>query len=124
METILTQLIIKHNYTKFIIAMNDVSLYFSLERKTNNISFKYLQEDCKVYYHYIDRLTDNGEMLKAKLKVFYDKIKNIDNDVYEIINDLYPNIINDMLLELSNHKDDIFKVNISEQLIKRVNQWW
>ncbi len=101
------------NFTKMIIAMNDVSLCLSLEHE----SFKLLNEDARVYWHYIDRLHDSGELKRAKMIVLYEKIKNM--EMREKIEEYYPGIIDILLMNLHNINPDV-----SASVMKRVYEWW
>lgn len=127
LENKINEMKIKDEINQFIIALNDISIYFSLEQTTGNISFKYLKEDSKVHHHYIDRLSDSGEMMMIKIKIGYDKIINMREIVRIKIDELYPNLLNDILLELNKKipfmnsfsplKDELY-------LTKRIEYWW
>ncbi len=110
-----------HQYVKMIIALNDMSICFSLGYKLKNSSFKILNEDARVYGHYIDHLNDSGELKKAKMMVLYNKIKLMNNIIHEKINELYPNVIHDITMELINVN---LNIKVSNSVMKRVYEWW
>jgi hypothetical protein len=108
-----------HEYNRMIIALNDISICFSLGYKLKNTSFKQLNEDARVHANYIDNLNDSGEIKTAKMIVLYEKIKNMDTSIREKINELYPNVINAVLLELIH-----VNIRVPQPIIKRVYEWW
>ncbi len=109
----------KNDYIKMIIAMNDVSKCLSLGYKLNNESFIILNQDARVYYHYIDILNDSGELKRSKMLILYENIKKMDNELYKKLEDYYPGVIHDILSELIN-----LDTNVSEKVMKRVYEWW
>jgi hypothetical protein len=119
LENKMNELKRKQDYVQMIIALNDSSICFSLGYKLKNSSFKILNEDARIYGHYIDNLNDSGEIKRAKMIVLYEKIKNMDNYLHEKINELYPNVIRDVVMEL-------IHVNTKESahVMKRVYEWW
>jgi hypothetical protein len=111
----------KNEYTQMVIALNDISICLSLGYKVKNESFKLLNEDARIHEHYIDNLNDSGEIKRAKMMVLYEKIKYMDNSIYEKINEIYPNIISTILIELVNVN---LNIKVSKEVMNRVYQWW
>jgi chromosome segregation ATPase len=112
----------KNEYTQMVIALNDISICLSLGYKNKNESFKFLNEDARVHGHYIDNLNDSGELKRAKMTVLYQKIKYMDNSIYEKINEIYPNVISTILIELVHV--NLINLKVSKEVMNRVNEWW
>jgi hypothetical protein len=104
----------KDLYNKFMIAIQDINRMLSLEQQ--NTSFKDLREDRIYTCHYM-KDHDSQEMKDAKITVLYEKLHNMKDNIREDFNNLYPNVIEDVLLHIS-------PVHVSDKLIKRVNKWW
>jgi len=111
----------KQEYIQMIIALNDMSLCFSLGYKIKNESFKLLNEDARIHGHYIDHLNESGELKRAKMMVLYNKIKYMVNCVREKINEMYPNVIHTVIMELI--EVDLNR-KVSNSIMKRVYEWW
>lgn len=127
LENKMIKMKVKDEINQFIIALNDISIYFSLEQTTRNISFKYLREDSKVHSHYIDRLSDSGQMIMIKIKICFNKIINMREEVRIKIDELYPNILNDILLELNKKiplMNSVLPLKDELYLTKRLEYWW
>lgn len=111
----------KNEYTQMIIALNDISICLSLGYKNKNESFKILNEDARVHANYIDKLNDSGEIKRAKMMILYEKIKNMDNSIYEKINEIYPNVLSIILNELIHTN---LNIKVSKEVMNRVYDWW
>lgn len=110
----LNSIIEKDEYNKFMIAIQDMNRLFLLEHK--NSSFKDLREDRLYTCHYI-KDNDQPEMKDAKISVLYEKLQHIHDNIREQFDELYPNVIEDVLLHIT-------PVKVSDKLLKRVYKWW
>lgn len=109
----------KNDYIQMIVALNDISICFSLGYKLKNSSFHVLNEDARIHGHYVDYINDSGELKRAKMIVLYEKIKNMENPLREKIEEYYPRTIHYILLELIHVNTDV-----SPLVMKRVHEWW
>ena len=105
---------LKDEYNKFMVAIQDINSMYSLERV--NSSFKDLREDRVNTCHYIKE-NDPQDLKDAKIKILYDKLQIMNNSIREDFDDLYPNVIDEVIKHLTIK-------SVSDKLMKRVNKWW
>jgi hypothetical protein len=114
LENTIHKLELKDEYNKFMIAIQDINSMYSLERI--NSSFRDLREDRVDTCHYIKE-NDPQDLKDAKIKILYDKLQTMNNSIREDFDDLYPNVIDEVLKHLTIK-------SVSDKLMKRVNKWW
>lgn len=108
---------LKEEYNQFMVAIQDINSMYSLEKKLKNSSFTDLREDRVDNCHYIKE-NDSHELKDAKITVLYEKLKYMKDSLREKFDDLYPNVIDDVLSNLTPNQ------TIPTKIMKRAYNWW
>lgn len=116
----LTKMMNKTIFNKYTKAIQDVNRLEQFEKHLNNPRYMIqLREDRVDECHYIND-NDTTDEQKKKMNILYEKINNMTNEIKNMFNRRYPNLINNIssmipydntVIMTQNEKDDI-------------NEWW
>jgi len=116
----LTKMMNKSIFNKYTKAIQDVNRLEQFEKQLNNPRYMIqLREDRVDECHYIND-NDTSDEQKKKMNILYEKINNMTNEIKNMFNRRYPNLINNIssmipydntVIMTQNEKDDI-------------NEWW
>jgi chromosome segregation ATPase len=112
------------NYKKIIIGIQDLNSLEKLESKLNVPNeLSNLKNERINTCHFIN---SNYSQLEKDLRINFliDKINNIDSDVLDMFNNIYPNLINDLKPFLVKKTLSNFCPTKDKQLLIKINTWW
>lgn len=103
-------------FNKYIVAIQDLNSYKLLEDKVSDLTK--LRDTRIIMCQFIKR-KDTDSIKQAKINVLYKKLHEMPEEISEMFEDDYENLIDD-LKKLNIYKD----VTIDPVTLNKINSWW
>jgi chromosome segregation ATPase len=116
----LTKMMNKSIFNKYTKAIQDVNRLEQFEKQLNNPKYMIqLREDRVDEYHYIND-NDTTDEQKKKMNILYEKINNMTNEIKNMFNRRYPNLINN-ISSMIPYDNTVIMTQIEKD---DINEWW
>ena len=116
----LTKMMNKSIFNKYTKAIQDVNRLEQFEKQLNNPRYMIqLREDRVDECHYIND-NDTSDEQKKKMNILYEKINNMSNEVKNMFNRRYPNLINN-ISSMIPYDNTVIMTQIEKD---DINEWW